>query len=92
MKLTLRSGHETARLNGTAAGDGTAEFGCHKHYAGLRMKEVMVVAELQWMEGRGVQNGTIADKFCRFLEEAEAASTGEVCTHYLLRAIFVSTR
>lgn len=57
MELTLRSGHETPRLNGTAAGDGTAEFGCHKHYAGLRMKEVMIVAELQWMEGRGVQNG-----------------------------------
>ena len=43
MKLTLRSGHETARLNGTPAGEGTAEFGCCKHYAGLRKKDVMVV-------------------------------------------------
>ena len=42
MELTLRSGHEPARLNGTAAGDGTAEFGCRKHYAGLRVKEVMM--------------------------------------------------
>ena len=46
MELTLRSGHETTRLNGTAAGDGTAEFGCHEHYAGLRVNEVLVVAEL----------------------------------------------
>lgn len=57
MELTLRSRHETARLNGTATGDGTAEFGCREHYAGLRMKEVVIVVDLRWMEGRGVQNG-----------------------------------
>ena len=46
MELTLRSGQETARLNGTAAGDSTAELGCREHYAGLRTKEVMV--EVEW--------------------------------------------
>lgn len=42
----MRGGHETAGLDGSAAGDGTAEFGCRKHCAGLRMKDVMVVAEM----------------------------------------------
>lgn len=45
MERTLRCGHETARLDGTAASDGTADLGCGKHYAGLRVKEVMIAVE-----------------------------------------------
>ena len=57
MELTLCRGQETARLDGTAAGDGTAEFRCRKHDAGLRMKELMAVDEVQWMKGERMQNG-----------------------------------
>ena len=68
-KLTLRGGHETARLNGTAAGDGTAEFGCCKHDAGLMMSEVMGIAELRWTESR---NGQQLMGFAGFWEETRS--------------------
>lgn len=71
MEPTLRSGHETARLNGTATGNGTAEFGCREHYAGLRMKEVVIADELRWM--------TTADGLAGSrTKEAEAAKFADV--------------